>query len=211
LANDLVFERIKNRSEEFMRHTHHDKSHVERVYNLALRLAKEEKADTDVVRAAALLHDIARAIEDEGRIEDHAAEGAKMAREVLEEVGFPTEKIENVVHCIEVHRFRNRTKARSLEAKILQDADRLDIIGAIGIARVFTRGGWSNLPIYDPSIPPKREYDGRSLSSVNHICEKLLKVKDTINTKTAREIAEERQGYVEEFLQRLLKEWKAEI
>ena len=211
MLDDSVFEKIKDRSEEFFKLSHHDKSHVERVYNLAVRIAKEENADLDVVKAAVLLHDIARAMEDEGKIEDHATEGARMARKVLEEVNFPKEKIDKVIHCIEAHRFKKGVEAESLEAKILQDADRLDIIGAIGVARVFTRGGWGNLPIYDPSIPPKEEYDGRSLSSVNHIYEKILKVKDTINTNTAKEIAEERHKFVEQFLERLLKEWKGEM
>jgi len=76
---------------------------------------------------------------------------------------------------------------------------------------VFARGGWGNKPIYDPSVPPKAKYDGKSDSSVNHIYEKLLKIKDTMNTKTAKKIAEERHRYVEQFLERLLKEWKAEI
>jgi uncharacterized protein len=87
----------------------------------------------------------------------------------------------------------------------------LDIIGAIGIARALTHGGWSNIPIYDPSIPPKEKYDGESLTSVNHIYEKILKLKDTINTKTAKQIAEERHKFVEQFLDRLLEEWKGEI
>jgi len=150
-------------------------------------------------------------MEDEGKIADHATEGAKMARKILEEVGFPKEKIARVIRCIEAHRFRRGMRAESLEAKILQDADRLDIIGAIGIARVFTRGGWGNKPIYDPTIPQKEKYDGKSHTSVNHIYEKILKVKDTINTNTAKEIAEERHRFVEQFLERFLKEWKAEI
>lgn len=211
MLDDSLFERMKDRSEEFFKLSHHDKSHVERVYNLAVRIAKEEKADLDVVKAAALLHDIARAMEDEGKIADHATEGAKMARKVLEEVNFPKEKIDKVIHCIKAHRFKKGVEAKSLEAKILQDADRLDIIGAIGLARVFTRGGWGNIPIYDPSIPPKKKYDGKSLSSVNHIYEKILKAKDTINTKTAKEIAEERHKFVERFLERFFKEWKGEM
>ena len=211
MLDDSVFEEMKVRSEEFFRLSHHDKSHVERVYNLAVRIAKEENADLDVVKAAALLHDIARAMEDEGKIEDHATEGARMARKVLEEFDFPKEKIEKVIHCIEVHRFKKHMEAKSLEAKILQDADRLDIIGAIGLARVFTRCGWSNMPIYDPSIPPKRKYNGRSLSAVNHVQEKILKVKDTVNTDAAKEIAEERHRFVEKFLERLFKEWKGEM
>jgi len=165
----------------------------------------------DVVKAAALLHDIARAMEDEGKIEDHAAEGAKMVRKVLEEVDFPKEKIDQVAYCIEAHRFRKGIAARTLEARILQDADRLDILGAIGIARVFSRGGWGNIPLHDPSIPPKEKYDGRSLTSINHIYEKILRAKDRMNTRTAREIAEGRHKFVEQFLERFLREWKGEI
>ena len=206
-----VFNEIKKQSAQYFKHSHHDKYHIERVYNLAIRLAQEEKADLDTVKAAALLHDIARAQEDEGTINDHAKQGAKMARKILEQVNFPKEKTDNVIHCIETHRFRKGLAPKSLEAKILQDADRLDIIGAIGIARVFTRGGWSNKPIHDPSTPPKAKYDGKSETSINHIREKLLKIKNTINTKTAKRIAEERHTYVEQFLERLLKEWKAEI
>ncbi len=211
MLNASVFEEIRNKSAKFLKHSHHDKYHVERVYNLAMRLAQEEGANLDIVKAAVLLHDVARAMEDEGSIDDHASEGAKMARKILNETDFPREKIDDVIHCIETHRFRNNLVPKSLEAKILQDADRLDIIGAIGIARVFARGGWSNKPIYDPSVPPKAKYDGKSESSVNHIYEKLLKTKDTMNTETARKMAEERHKYVEQFLERLLKEWKAEI
>jgi len=211
MVKTSVFNEIRKRSAEYFKHSHHDKYHVERVYNLATLLAREEKADLDVVKAAVLLHDIARAMEDEDIIDDHSKEGAKMARKILEEVNFPKGKIESVVHCIGVHRFRKGLVPKSLEAKILQDADRLDMLGAMGIARVFTRGGWSNKPIHDPSALPKAKYDGRSESSVNHIYEKLLKIKDTINTKTARRIAEERHKYVEQFLERLLEEWKAEI
>lgn len=213
MSNDELFEKIKRRCEEFYKHSHHDKFHVERVYNLALRIAKEEgpDIDLDVIKAAALLHDVARAMEDEGKIDDHAIEGAKIAAKILKEVGFPDAKIEKVAYCIMMHRFKNNLKPETLEAQILQDADRLDMLGAIGIARVFNRGGWNNTPIYDPSIPPKKEYDGKSLTSVNHIYEKILKIKDTINTKTGKKIAEERHKFVQQYLERLLKEWKGEL
>jgi len=210
MVDDSIFNSIRKRSEEFLRHSHHNKAHVERVYNLAVRMGVDENADLDVIKAAALLHDIARAMEDEGKIDDHAAEGAKIARGILEEVDFPRQKVDKAIHCIEAHRFRGGSEARSLEAKILRDADRLDIIGAIGLARVFARGGWANLPIHDPSIPPKGKYDGRSTTSINHIYEKILKAKDTMNTKTAKRIAEGRHGFVEEFLDRFLKEWNGE-
>ncbi len=211
MVDASIFDEIKSKSARFFRHSHHDKYHVERVYNLAVRLAQAEGADLDTVKAAALLHDIARAMEDEGSIDDHASEGAKIARKILEETDFPKNRIDDVIHCIETHRFRNSLTPKSLEARILQDADRLDIIGAIGIARVFARGGWSNKPIHDPSVPPKAKYDGKSESSVNHIHEKLLNIKSTMNTETARKMAQDRHKYVEQFLERLLKEWKAEI
>jgi uncharacterized protein len=211
MADATVFERIRKKTAPFFKHSHHDLYHIERVYNLALRLAREEGADLDTVKAAVLLHDIARAKEDEGKISDHAEEGARMAKRILEDVDFPKNKIDQVVDCIEVHRFRKGATPKSLEAKILQDADRLDILGAVGIARVFTRGGWSNKPIHDPTVPPKEKYDGKSDTSLNHIYEKLLKVKDTMNTAAARKLAEERHKYVEQFVERLLKEWKAEI
>ena len=211
VLDDSVFEEIRKKSEAFFTHSHHSKSHIERVYNLAIRIAKTENADLDVVKAAVLLHDIARAMEDEGKIDDHAAEGAKMAKEILREVCFPEEKTAQVAYCIEMHRFRNGMQPESLEAKILQDADRLDMLGAVGIARVFARGGWQNMPLYDPSIPPKQTYDGKSITSINHFYEKILKVKNTLNTDTARQIAKERHMFVEEFLERFLKEAKGEI
>jgi uncharacterized protein len=211
MVDEEVFQDIRNRTEEFFRHSHHDKSHVERVYNLALRIAQKEDADLEVIKAAVLLHDIARAMEDEGKIEDHALESAKMATKILEEVDFPKKKAARVISCIETHRFKKGLQPQSLEAKILQDADRLDIIGAIGIARVFARSGWSNLPIYNPEIPPKGEYDGKSFTAINHIHEKILKVKDSVNTKTAKEIAKERHRFVEQFLKRFLKEWNGEL
>jgi uncharacterized protein len=213
MLDDKLFEEIKGRCEEFYRLSHHDKSHVERVYNMAFRIAEEEGADVDldVIKAAVLLHDVARAMEDEGKIKDHALESAKIARRILLEVGFPKEKMGKVLYCIKAHRFRGNSKPKVLEAQILQDADRLDMLGAIGLARVFNRGGWSNQPIYDPSIQPKKKYDGKSLTSVNHIYEKILKIKDTINTRTGKRIAEERHKFVEQYLQRLLKEWKGEL
>ena len=211
MVEKSVFNEIRKQTAQYYKHSHHDRYHVERVYNLAIRLAQEEKADIDTVKAAVLLHDIARAMEDEGKINDHATEGAKMARKILNKVHFPKQKIPNVIHCVETHRFRNYLKPKTLEAQILQDADRLDIIGAIGIARVFTRGGWSNTPIHDPTIPPKEKYNGKSETAVNHIHEKLLKIKHTINTESAKKIADERHRYVEQFLERLLREWKAEI
>jgi uncharacterized protein len=206
-----VLERIRKRSREFYTLAHHDQAHTERVYAISLRIAQEENADQEVVLAAALLHDIARAREDQDEISDHAVEGSNMAKRILLEVEFPQHKIREVIHCIKVHRFKEGLQAETLEAKILQDADRLDILGAVGIARVFSRGGWSNKPIYDPEISPKQKYDGASLTSVNHILEKLLKVKETMNTRAGKRIAESRHRFVEAFLERFYKEWRGEV
>jgi uncharacterized protein len=112
--DNSVFEEIKERSRGFFMHSHHDKSHVDRVYNLAIRIAKEENVDLDVVKAAVLLHDIARAMEDEGKIVDHAVEGAEMAKKILEEVCFPREKAAKVIYCIKAHRFKKGMKVESL-------------------------------------------------------------------------------------------------
>lgn len=213
MLSEEFFERLRRAVEPYYRHSHHDRSHVERVYKLALRIAREvsEPVDLDVLRAAVLLHDVARAMEDEGLVEDHAREGAAIARRILHELGFPPEKVEKVCRCIEAHRFRSSVKPDSVEAMILQDADRLDMLGAVGVARAFVRGGWSNTPLHDPSIPPKERYDGRSETVINHFYEKILKIKDTLNTAPAKRIAEGRHRFVEEFLERFLKEWEGEL
>jgi len=213
VLSEEIFERIREEAKKHYKHQHHDFSHAERVCKLALRIARElgEPVDLDALKAAALLHDVARAYEDEGLVEDHAKEGARIAREILRKVGFPEEKIEKVAYCIEVHRFREGVVPAALEAVILQDADRLDMLGAVGIARVFARAGWSNTPLHDPGIPPKPHYDGRSATAVNHFYEKLLRVKDTIRTEPARRIAEERHRFMEHFLERFLREWEGEL
>jgi uncharacterized protein len=211
MMGEPIFDGIRRRSEEYMKYSHHNRAHVDRVYHMAIRIGEEEDADLDIVKAAAFLHDIARAREDEGQIDDHAAEGARMARKILEEVNFPRQKVDEVLYCIEVHRFSKGSEAKSLEAKILQDADRLDLLGAIGLARVFARGGWADMPIHDPTIPPKAKYDGRSQTSINHIYEKILKAKYTMNTKAAKQIAEGRHRFVEEYVDRFLKEWNGEL
>ena len=116
-----ILNRIRKKSTKFFKFSHHDRFHTERVYNLAIHIGKKENADLTVLGAAALLHDIARAAEDEGKIVDHAFTSAQMAKEILEEVNFPMNKITKVLHCIEVHRFLKGDVSESLEAKILQD------------------------------------------------------------------------------------------
>ncbi|AEH24979.1 HD domain-containing protein [Pyrococcus yayanosii] len=164
----------------------HGLEHTERVLRLALRIGREEGAELEVVALAAILHDIARPLEDAGKIEDHAAEGARIARQFLGSLGYS--KAEKVAHAIEAHRFSGSLKPRTLEAKILSDADKLDAIGAIGIARVFMYSGEHRRGMWD---------------SIRHFEEKILKLRNLMYTETARRIAEERHRFTEEFLKRL--------
>ncbi len=165
--------------------TSHDDGHVGRVVRWAIYLAKREGADVEVVKKAAELHDIAR------DKPNHAIEGAKMAREILGSEGYDEEFIDKVVHCIEAHSFSSGIEPKTIEAKVLSDADKLDAMGAIGIARAFIFSGEHGRSIED---------------TLKHFDEKLLKLKDTLYTKTAKRIAEERHKFMLEFYERLRKE-----
>jgi len=165
--------------------TSHDDGHTKRVIRLALYIAERENADAEVVRKAAELHDVAR---DEP---NHAVEGARIAREVLRKEGYDEDFIEKVAHCIEAHSFSAGIKSRTLEAKVLSDADRLDAIGAIGIARAFLYSGEHGRSIED---------------TLKHFREKLLKLKDLMETETGRKIAERRHEFLVEFYKKLEKE-----
>ena len=205
--NEKIFLQIEKLSDKYFKHSHHCKFHTKRVLALAIKIGLEEEADLEVLKAAALLHDVARSLEDEKKIEDHALEGSKIAKRILKRCNFSTEKIEDVIYCIRVHRYSKKIKPKSLEAKIIQDADRLDMIGAIGIARAFSRAGAFNNPIYDPTILPKKTYGGESLTAINHIYEKLLTSKNVFNTSSAKKISKKRFRFVEKFLKRFLVEW----
>jgi len=180
----------------FEREGTHGFSHVERVFNLCLHIGREEGADLEVLALASLLHDIARPLEDAGKVEDHALESARIARQFLRSLGYSEEKVEAVVHAIEAHRFSRGPEPRTLEAKILSDADKLDAIGAIGIARVFMYSG----------------EHGRDIeASLRHFEEKILKLKDLMYTETARRIAEDRHRFTEEFIERIRREIEGEL
>ncbi|WP_010477275.1 HD domain-containing protein [Thermococcus zilligii] len=192
-----LIESVRNFARSFFeRDGTHGFSHVERVFNLCLHIGREEGADLEVLALAALLHDIARPLEDAGKVEDHAAEGARIARGYLKGLGYPDEKVEAVAHAIEAHRFSRGPEPGTLEAKILSDADKLDAIGAVGIARVFMYSG----------------EHGRDIeASMRHFEEKILKLKDLMYTETARKIAEGRHRFTEEFLRRLRLEIEGEL
>ncbi|MCK5321282.1 HD domain-containing protein [Candidatus Pacearchaeota archaeon] len=189
----------------------HGFDHVERVYSMAIKISRGENVDMDVVRAAALLHDIARSKEDKFDV-CHAEEGVKMACEILKEVDFPVKKIKDVVHAIGVHRYSKNLKAESREAEILQDADRLDVLGAVIVGRAFEKAGKEGTIIYDSDMPIKENYGGCKTCVINHFYEKSLKITpESFKTVKAREIAKGRYDFVKEFVERYVKELKGRI
>ncbi|RZJ65080.1 MAG: HD domain-containing protein, partial [Flavobacterium sp.] len=185
---------------------------IERVYNNALLIAKGEQCDELVVQLGALLHDIADSKFHGG---DETV-GPATARKFLEGKNVPEEVILHVVNIIENISFKGgnfEKKFSSIELDIVQDADRLDAIGAVGIARAFNYGGFKNRALYDPAIGPntamtKEEYKSSSAPTVNHFYEKLLLLKDRMNTQTGRELAEGRHKYMENFLEQFYAEWE---
>ncbi|MFA6430117.1 MAG: HD domain-containing protein [Candidatus Paceibacterota bacterium] len=190
----------------------HGFDHTERVFNMAIRLATKEKADINIVGISALLHDVARSKEDKNNNICHAEEGAEMAKIILEKYNLSEDKIKNIVHCIKAHRYSKRIKPETKEAKIIQDADRLDAIGAICIARVFGYSGKRDKPFHVSSIKPKTKYSGESETSINHFFEKILKIKpEGFHTKMARNIAKKRYKFTKDFVDRFLKEWEGKI
>lgn len=195
--------------------TGHDWWHIVRVYNTAILIAKHEpKADLFVISLAALLHDIADWKFNDGDL----TAGSKIAGQWLGECNVEASIIEHVQEIIETTSFKGAgvpTPMRTLEGQIVQDADRLDAIGAIGIARCFAYGGHKGNPLYNPEQQPVMHADFNAYkksdgSSVNHFYEKLLLLKDRMNTPTAKRLAQERHVYMEQFLATFMKEWQGE-
>ena len=212
--DNKFFEELKEKIQAyFEKGGSHSFDHTQRVYNLALKISKGEKADLDVVRAAALLHDISRLKEDNKKVKCHAEDGSIVAKRILEQEGFPEDKIEKVCYCIKVHRHSKNIKAETKEAEILQDADRLDALGAITVGRMFSSGGKIGIPLYKPQVPLGKvlpDYD--SESTIHGFYAKILRITpDVFNTKIAKHIAKERYKFVEEFLDRFMKEWEGEL
>ena len=194
----------------------HDWHHTLRVYNNALRIAHSEPVDVLVVELAALLHDIA----DSKFYNGDETVGPKMAREFLFSQNTDSQIIEHVVNIIQHMSFKNSLQEEqafsSKELEVVQDADRLDALGAIGIARCFNYGGFKNRPLYDPEIPPnlnmsKEEYKSAKGPTINHFYEKLLLLKDQMNTPTAKQLAEERHQFLLVYLDQFYKEWNGEL
>lgn len=193
----------------------HDWYHLERVWRLARRIGEAEGADLEVVQLAALVHDIAD-------WKFHAGDesvGPREAARLLRDEGVSARVIDAVVDIVATISYKGAgvaTPMRSLEGRCVQDADRLDALGAIGIARCFAYGGHAGRLIHDPQIAPvlhasAEAYKAARGTSLNHFYEKLLLLKDRMHTASGRAIAEERHRYVEGFVRQFLSEWEGEV
>jgi len=193
----------------------HDWWHIYRVWKLSKHIAKTENVDMFIVELGALLHDIADPKFHGGDEEI----GPRKAREFLSSLNVDEDVIihvENIITNISFKGGKHAQKFRSPELDVVQDADRLDAIGAIGIARAFNYGGYKGREIYNPNIKPnlnmtKEEYKNSNAPTLNHFYEKLLLLKDRMNTKTGKSMAEHRHKFMEQFLDEFYKEWNGEL
>ncbi|WP_297519870.1 HD domain-containing protein [uncultured Clostridium sp.] len=190
----------------------HDWFHIERVYNNACYIAKKEEADEYIVKLTALLHDV-----DDWKFSDDNKTSTTTVEKFLKEQSVDILDIKKITTIIKTMSFKGGvvdSTQNTIEGMIVQDADRLDAIGAIGIARTFTYGGYKGNLMYDPNIKPQEfknlDEVKKKNTTVNHFYEKLLKLKDLMNTKTGVELAKERHEYMESFLQVFYKEWNME-
>ncbi len=186
--------------------TAHGFDHVLRVTTLAERIAKAEKADLEIVRTAALLHDLAA---DGADRENHHQVGAEQARRILLSMGRPAERVEAVAHCIQAHRYRKPDKApQSLEAQCVFDADKLDAIGAVGAARAFIYGAELGQPMWgavSPAFKAGQKTDEQHTAH-HEFYHKLIRIRDRLYTRTGRHIAAERHRYMVDFFNRMARE-----
>ena len=190
----------------------HDWFHIQRVFKNTLLIAKDEKVDVLVVSLGALLHDIADAKFNGG---DETV-GPKMASEFLKSLEVDKKIVDQVVNIIENISYKSSLDSKkpftSKELQVVQDADRLDAIGAIGIARAFNYGGFKNRELYNPEIAPnlqmtKEEYKKSKAPTINHFYEKLLLLKDKMNTESGKKLAEKRHEFMLDYLEQFYKEW----
>lgn len=189
----------------------HDWFHIERVYKNSLLIAKTEICDLQIVSLGALLHDIA----DSKFYNGDETIGPKKAKEFLESQVVKQSVVDHVINIIENISYKGGKEIQvfnSIELDIVQDADRLDAIGAIGIARAFSYGGFKNRGMYDPEIKPnlnmtKQEYKNSTAPTINHFYEKLLLLKDKMNTKTGVSIAADRHCFMEKYLMQFYDEF----
>lgn len=210
---DNIAQEMRNRFER--EGSGHDWWHIWRVWKLAKQIGHNEGANLFSVELAALLHDIA----DWKFYDGDDTVGPRAARQLLSQHDVSEEDITHVCHILSAMSFKGagvETKMETLEGKVVQDADRLDAIGAIGIARAFAYGGHKNQPIYEPGQKPvlhktKEEYFHNEGTTINHFYEKLLLLKDRLNTQTAKAMASGRHQFMEQFLKRFFEEWEGKF
>lgn len=191
----------------------HDWSHTERVVKMSMKIHEsEQEGDPFIIELAAILHDIADTKFHKGSEED----GGNMARDFLISKGLDADKAEHIRHIINMMSFKkihDSNSEKSIEFQIVQDADRLDAMGAIGIARAFNYGGYKKRPLYDPEQQPLKyesseAYKNSKAPTINHFYEKLLLLKDLMNTSTGKKLAAQRHSYMEEYIKQFFSEWK---
>lgn len=205
-----VFEAVRRDAQAYFSRARgsHDWDHTERVLRLCLRIGRKEKADLDVLRLAALLHDVGREEEDRsnGQI-CHSRAGAALARRVLEKHGLDAETIRRIVHCVRTHRFRKKAAPQTLEARILFDADKLDSIGAVGVGRAFLFAGEIGARLHDKDVDIRKTKPyTKDDTAYREYLVKLARVRDRITTREGKRIAAERHKFMVAFFDRLSKE-----
>ncbi|MDD3656899.1 MAG: HD domain-containing protein [Atribacterota bacterium] len=221
LSSNQIIEKTEKYVQDFFQReaTGHDWWHTYRVRMIALKIAKEEGADPFIVEMAALLHDIG----DYKFFAGDEKRGSDVVARYLHSLPLNSSLIKKIITITKDISFmktlsqkdKNRTDKKSLEFKAVSDADKLDAMGAIGIARAFTYGGYYHRPIYDPRIPPnlnisREEYKNTEGPSINHFYEKLLKLKDLMYTAYGKKLAQGRHDFLKKYLYRFYQEWRGE-
>ena len=188
----------------------HDWDHTQRVYNLCMHIGQVEGADLEALEIAAYLHDVGRSYEDESRgAVCHAEKGAEITRNLLAGYPISDERKENIIHCIRSHRFRGNHQPESLEANVLFDADKLDAIGAVGIARAFLFAGEVGAKLHNPYVQPEdTEPYSEEDTGYREYKLKLSRIRDRMLTAEGRRMAEERHAFMEMFFHRLTEEYE---
>lgn len=195
----------------------HDIHHLHRVLSLALHLQEKEGGDRLVIGVSALLHDVHRLMEKESGVYCPPVDSLPTVEKLLKEIDFPKEYITKVLHSIEYHEEYGFTKdgktVKDIETLVLQDADNIDAIGAVGIGRTFAFGGAHGVSMWVPEVPFNEDiYDAskKDLSTIHHFYSKLFKLEENMNTKTAKSMAKERTDFMRKFVEQFISEWKGE-
>ena len=210
MAVELIERALRYVKEKFENeYSGHGYFHALRVFKMATRIAEREGANVEIVQLAALLHDV-----DDRKISPETCDSRANAKEFLMSSGVCDNDISLICQIIsEISFGENDFPPSTMEGKCVQDADRLDAIGAVGIARAFAYGGSHHRQMYNPNIKPslnmtKKEYQKSESTTINHFYEKLLKLTALMNTETAIQIAKEREAYMKEFISEFMDEWE---